>query len=128
MLVHLMRTAQQLYEGIDINGDRVGLITYMRTDSVTLSKKALADAKYNRKIAAGLLGLGAVGGVAVAGGGVVGVRAAGNDTTTAVTTGVTSFRSFSVMKCVSLTPPSGDRTVMSPVVKVRPGGATTSTV
>jgi DNA topoisomerase-1 len=39
-----MMTAQKLYEGIDIgNGDRDGLITYMRTDSVTLSEKALSD-------------------------------------------------------------------------------------
>jgi len=36
-----MRLAQQLYEGIDIGGDhgQVGLITYMRTDSTTFSKK-----------------------------------------------------------------------------------------
>ncbi|MDH3253896.1 MAG: type I DNA topoisomerase, partial [Acidobacteriota bacterium] len=40
-----MRIAQRLYEGIDVNGDRVGLITYMRTDSVTLSNKALKDAQ-----------------------------------------------------------------------------------
>ena len=40
-----MRTAQRLYEGIDLGGgDREGLITYMRTDSVTLSGKALGDA------------------------------------------------------------------------------------
>ncbi|HOQ91289.1 MAG TPA: DNA topoisomerase, partial [Candidatus Hydrogenedentes bacterium] len=40
-----MRIAQQLYEGIDIGGgDREGLITYMRTDSVTLSERALRDA------------------------------------------------------------------------------------
>lgn len=38
-----MRTAQTLYEGIEINGDTEGLITYMRTDSVTLSNDALAD-------------------------------------------------------------------------------------
>ncbi|MCW9056832.1 MAG: DNA topoisomerase I [Gammaproteobacteria bacterium] len=38
-----MRTAQQLYEGIDIGGETVGLITYMRTDSVTLSQDALAE-------------------------------------------------------------------------------------
>lgn len=36
-----MRVAQQLYEGVDINGDSTGLITYMRTDSVTLSEDAL---------------------------------------------------------------------------------------
>lgn len=40
-----MRVAQKLYEGVDLGGgDREGLITYMRTDSVTLSQKALADA------------------------------------------------------------------------------------
>ena len=40
-----MRVAQRLYEGIDLGGgDREGLITYMRTDSVTLSGKALGDA------------------------------------------------------------------------------------
>lgn len=38
-----MRTAQTLYEGIEINGNTEGLITYMRTDSVTLSNDALAD-------------------------------------------------------------------------------------
>ena len=36
-----MKIAQQLYEGIDIGGDRVGLITYMRTDSVRISKEAI---------------------------------------------------------------------------------------
>jgi DNA topoisomerase-1 len=40
-----MRIAQRLYEGVDFDGDREGLITYMRTDSLTLSKKALADAQ-----------------------------------------------------------------------------------
>ncbi|MCF6218270.1 MAG: type I DNA topoisomerase [Gammaproteobacteria bacterium] len=38
-----MRTAQQLYEGIEVDGETIGLITYMRTDSVTLSQDALAD-------------------------------------------------------------------------------------
>ena len=38
-----MRTAQQLYEGIDIGGETVGLITYMRTDSVSLANEAVAD-------------------------------------------------------------------------------------
>ncbi|MDX1595187.1 MAG: type I DNA topoisomerase, partial [Gammaproteobacteria bacterium] len=39
-----MRTAQQLYEGIDIgHGEQVGLITYMRTDSVNLAGEALDD-------------------------------------------------------------------------------------
>jgi DNA topoisomerase-1 len=38
-----MRTAQRLYEGIDIGAGQVGLISYMRTDSVTLSADALTD-------------------------------------------------------------------------------------
>ena len=38
-----MRTAQTLYEGVEIDGQTEGLITYMRTDSVTLSNDALAD-------------------------------------------------------------------------------------
>ena len=38
-----MRAAQQLYEGVDLGGGPVGLITYMRTDSVVLSENALAD-------------------------------------------------------------------------------------
>ena len=38
-----MRTAQSLYEGIEINGETEGLITYMRTDSVTLSNDSIAD-------------------------------------------------------------------------------------
>ena len=36
-----MRLAQQLYEGVDINGDTVGLITYMRTDGVQLAREAV---------------------------------------------------------------------------------------
>ncbi|MEM9593352.1 MAG: type I DNA topoisomerase [Acidobacteriota bacterium] len=40
-----MDIAQQLYEGIDLSGERVGLITYMRTDSVTLSQRALDQAR-----------------------------------------------------------------------------------
>lgn len=36
-----MQIAQKLYEGIDINGEVVGLITYMRTDGVTLSGDAV---------------------------------------------------------------------------------------
>jgi DNA topoisomerase-1 len=38
-----MRLAQQLYEGIDTGGGSVGLITYMRTDSVNLAAEALDD-------------------------------------------------------------------------------------
>ena len=41
-----MSVAQQLYEGVDIAGEgTVGLITYMRTDSLRLSDEALAQAK-----------------------------------------------------------------------------------
>lgn len=36
-----MRTAQKLYEGVDIKGETVGLITYMRTDGTTLSEDAV---------------------------------------------------------------------------------------
>ncbi|MGB5513752.1 MAG: type I DNA topoisomerase, partial [Thermoanaerobaculia bacterium] len=42
---HTMRIAQKLYEGMDYNGDRIGLITYMRTDSVTLAGRALQEAQ-----------------------------------------------------------------------------------
>ncbi|MDR3478037.1 MAG: type I DNA topoisomerase [Gammaproteobacteria bacterium] len=38
-----MRTAQQLYEGIDIGNGAVGLISYMRTDSVNLADEAVAE-------------------------------------------------------------------------------------
>lgn len=41
-----MQIAQGLYEGVELgNGERIGLITYMRTDSTTLSEKALRDAQ-----------------------------------------------------------------------------------
>lgn len=40
-----MMVAQKLYEGVSINGNHEGLITYMRTDSVNLSQTALAQAK-----------------------------------------------------------------------------------
>jgi DNA topoisomerase-1 len=36
-----MRVAQQLYEGVDIGGDTVGLITYMRTDGVQMAREAI---------------------------------------------------------------------------------------
>src|SRR5258705_1799806 len=36
-----MRIAQRLYEGIDIDGETVGIITYMRTDGVALSQDAI---------------------------------------------------------------------------------------
>ena len=38
-----MQTAQRLYEGLDIGGETVGLITYMRTDSVFLAAEALSS-------------------------------------------------------------------------------------
>lgn len=40
-----MQVAQQLYEGIDLGGERVGLITYMRTDSLNLAERALEQAR-----------------------------------------------------------------------------------
>ena len=36
-----MRVAQQLYEGINVNGEQTGLISYMRTDSVNLANDAI---------------------------------------------------------------------------------------
>ena len=39
-----MMIAQQLYEGVEIAGEATGLITYMRTDSLNLSQKFLAEA------------------------------------------------------------------------------------
>lgn len=38
-----MRIAQQLYEGVDVGGGTVGLITYMRTDSFSLATEAVAQ-------------------------------------------------------------------------------------
>lgn len=40
-----MQVAQQLYEGVQIGDSRVGLITYMRTDSVRIAQSALDDAR-----------------------------------------------------------------------------------
>ncbi len=40
-----MQIAQKLYEGVEIDGEPVGLITYMRTDSVRISDDAVAAAK-----------------------------------------------------------------------------------
>lgn len=40
-----MRTAQRLYEGFNIDGETVGLITYMRTDGLTLSQEAISSAR-----------------------------------------------------------------------------------
>ncbi len=40
-----MGIAQSLYEGVNIGDDRVGLITYMRTDSTRVSEVAIADVR-----------------------------------------------------------------------------------
>ena len=39
---HTMRVAQRLYEGVDIGGEAVGLITYMRTDGVQIAGEAIS--------------------------------------------------------------------------------------
>jgi len=39
---HSMRLAQRLYEGIDVGGETVGLITYMRTDGIDMAPEAIA--------------------------------------------------------------------------------------
>ncbi len=39
---HTMRIAQRLYEGIDVGGETIGLITYMRTDGVQIADEAIA--------------------------------------------------------------------------------------
>jgi len=38
-----MRIAQRLYEGVDVGGETVGLITYMRTDGVDMAPEAVAS-------------------------------------------------------------------------------------
>ncbi|CAA7612890.1 type I DNA topoisomerase [Magnetospirillum sp. SS-4] len=40
-----MQLAQRLYEGVDIGGETVGLITYMRTDGVQMAAEAIARAR-----------------------------------------------------------------------------------
>ncbi len=40
-----MQIAQHLYEGVNIGGDTVGLITYMRTDGLTMAGEAIAEAR-----------------------------------------------------------------------------------
>lgn len=40
-----MRLAQKLYEGIELDGETVGLITYMRTDGTTLSEDAVKQSR-----------------------------------------------------------------------------------
>ncbi len=52
-----MRLAQQLYEGVDLGDGNIGLITYMRTDSVSLAQEAVQEI---RAVAARLYGGGEV--------------------------------------------------------------------
>ncbi|MFH1727476.1 MAG: type I DNA topoisomerase [Pseudomonadota bacterium] len=40
-----MMVAQKLYEGMEVGGEQVGLITYMRTDSVRVSSEAVSDVR-----------------------------------------------------------------------------------
>jgi DNA topoisomerase-1 len=40
-----MQVAQRLYEGVDVGGETVGLITYMRTDGIDVAPEALAAAR-----------------------------------------------------------------------------------
>jgi DNA topoisomerase-1 len=40
-----MQIAQHLYEGVDVGGETVGLITYMRTDGVTMDGSAIQEAR-----------------------------------------------------------------------------------
>ena len=40
-----MQVAQRLYEGVDVGGETVGLITYMRTDGVQIAPEAIAAAR-----------------------------------------------------------------------------------
>jgi DNA topoisomerase-1 len=40
-----MQVAQQLYEGVNIGSSRIGLITYMRTDSVRIAQSALDEVR-----------------------------------------------------------------------------------
>lgn len=42
---HTMRLAQRLYEGIELDGETTGLITYMRTDGIDLAPEAIAQAR-----------------------------------------------------------------------------------
>ena len=40
-----MQTAQRLYEGVDIGGETTGLITYMRTDGISMVGEAISDCR-----------------------------------------------------------------------------------
>jgi DNA topoisomerase-1 len=41
-----MKIAQGLYEGVDLGGETVGLITYMRTDGATMAGEAIAESRH----------------------------------------------------------------------------------
>jgi DNA topoisomerase I len=43
---HTMRIAQRLYEGIDVGGEAIGLITYMRTDGVQIAEEAITATRH----------------------------------------------------------------------------------
>jgi DNA topoisomerase-1 len=43
---HTMRVAQRLYEGIEADGETIGLITYMRTDGVDIAEEAITAARH----------------------------------------------------------------------------------
>src|SRR5690606_18432911 len=43
--VRTMQVAQRLYEGLDLGGETVGLITYMRTDGGQMAPEAIAAAR-----------------------------------------------------------------------------------
>ena len=42
-----MRTAQQLYEGVELDGETTGLITYMRTDGVQMAREAIDAIRFH---------------------------------------------------------------------------------
>jgi DNA topoisomerase-1 len=42
---HTMRVAQRLYEGVDVGGETIGIITYMRTDGVDMAPEAIQAAR-----------------------------------------------------------------------------------
>jgi DNA topoisomerase-1 len=50
---HIMRLAQGLYEGVAIDGETTGLITYMRTDGVQMAREAIDAARNHIKSAFG---------------------------------------------------------------------------
>src|SRR4029077_1273844 len=41
-----MKIAQGLYEGVDVGGETVGLITYMRNDGTTMAGEAIAESRH----------------------------------------------------------------------------------